>query len=114
MRETYYLCSDKRAYNFALKNYANLFTQVAFCKIHNNEEAASWLIFENINKKFYIFGSCRTGYLKMELKKFLTVFPERFIGFHIPYGTKKSKKTGKPVEEYIDSVIINDAVVSIE
>lgn len=40
-------------------------------------------------------------------------FLERFIGFHIPYGTKKSKKTGKPVEEYIDSVIIDDAIVFV-
>ena len=114
MRETYYLCVDKRAYKFALKNYANTFTTVAFCEIQKDADAAGWLIFENIIKKFYVFGCCRTGYLKMELKKFLTVFPERFIGFHIPYGTKKSKKTGKPIEEYIDSVIINDAIVSVE
>ena len=107
MRETYYLCCDKRAYNFALKNYADIRTQVAFCEIQKDKDAAGWLIFENIDKRFYDFGHCRTGYLKMELRKFLTIYPEKFEGYYIPYRAKKSHLTGKPLEEYIEG-FIND------
>ncbi|MBQ8870388.1 MAG: hypothetical protein IJ019_03330 [Alphaproteobacteria bacterium] len=108
MKETYYLCCDKRAYKFALKNYADTFTQVAFCEIQKDTDAAGWLIFENINKKFYVFGHCHNGYLKMELKKFLTIYPEKFEGYYIPYRAQKSRLTGKPLEEYIEGYIIND------
>ncbi len=113
MRETYYLCCDKRAYKFALKNYANTFTTVAFCEIQKDADAAGWLIFENIIKKFYVFGCCRTGYLKMELKKFLTLYPEKFEGFYISFGAKKLPRTGKPIEEYIEGYIINGEIVTI-
>lgn len=111
MRGTYYLCSAKKAYKFALKNYANIFTQIAFCNILEDPEAASWLMFEKLNKKFYVFGCCRTGYIKMGLKNFLTKYPEKFDGYYIPYRAKKSPATGKPVEEHIRGKIVNGVII---
>ena len=80
MKKHFYLCGDKKAYNFALKNYVDEDTEIAFCKMNDDTDAACRLMFENIDKEFYIFGHCRSGYFKVELKTYMSLEPNTIEG----------------------------------
>jgi len=113
MKKHFYLCGDKKAYKFALENYADKNTEITFCKMTDEIDRALQFIFKNLRKDLYIFGHCRTGYFKVKLKTYLTLDDNTFDGFYIPYNAKKSRNKGKPQEQYIKGIVDGDCVIQI-
>lgn len=106
MTQKFYLCADKKAFKYALKKYADEQTEVVFCDLRRDLDRACRLIFENIEKEFYVFGCCRTGYLKNDLKTFLSLAPRVYEGFYIPYAAELCGTQDKPEGVYITGKIV--------
>ena len=97
MTNTYYLCTDIEAYNYACKFYKDADTEI-MRYISDEEIFSSFdIIFNNLDKTFYFFGSCGKGYLKAEMDKMENI-DEDFEVFAIPRPEDIVKETKKPRE----------------
>lgn len=64
MLETYYICTDKKSYKYALQYYKNEKTGILYCLTDEDFAQINELYNTSPNRNFYFFSSCAKGYLK--------------------------------------------------
>lgn len=98
MINTYYICTDEKAYEYALRYYKDKETEILRCTNKVEQEKFTKIGFKNQDKVFYFFGKCNKGYLKADMAAIANRTEDFCELIAIPHPEKISKVTHKPLE----------------
>ena len=98
MIEVYYICTDNKAYEYALLYYKDDKTEILRCVTEEEKDAAIEIGFNNQDKVFYFFGHCHKGYLKAEMSAIEKGTDDYCELIAIPHPERISTVTHKPQE----------------
>jgi hypothetical protein len=98
MIETYYVCTDNKAYEYALRYYKDDKTEILRCITEAEKEVFFEIGFNNQDKIFYFFGTCNSGYLKADMSAIENRTDDSCELIAIPHPERISTVTHKPQE----------------
>ncbi|MBQ8870387.1 MAG: hypothetical protein IJ019_03325 [Alphaproteobacteria bacterium] len=98
MIEVYYICTDNKAYEYALRYYKDDKTEILRCVTEEEKENFFEAGYYNQDKVFYFFGTCGEGYLKAEMSAIENMTDDYCEMIAIPRPERISTVTHKPKE----------------
>jgi len=98
MIEVYYICTDKKAYDYALRYYKDKHTAILRCVTEEEQEEVIKISYIHQDKVFYFFGSCCSGFLKAKVSEVEKATDDYCEMFAIPHPEKISTVNHKPKE----------------
>ena len=98
MIEAYYICTDNKAYEYALRYYKDDKTEILRCITPAEKEKFFNIGFHNQDKVFYFFGTCCDGYLKADMSAIQNRTDNYCELIAIPHPEKISTVTHGPLE----------------
>ncbi|MBQ7632979.1 MAG: hypothetical protein IJS88_02540 [Alphaproteobacteria bacterium] len=114
MIKNIYLCFDKQSYKFTLAHYANKHTKVHYCHFHKNTKRISRYILGGAKKNIYVMRKYDSGYLKFDFWKYAANNSNIFIGYYIPIGIHSGLCGRKPVEYYVEGLIVGNKLIPFD
>lgn len=100
MLETYYICTDKKSYKYALQYYKNEKTGILYCLTDEDFAQINELYNTYPDRNFYFFSSCAKGYLKANVNAIENFTDDYCELYAIPNPNKISTTDHKPEEIY--------------
>lgn len=98
MITAYYVCTDDKAYEYALRYYKDEKTEILRCVTEEEKETVFDIGFRNQEKVFYFLGRCHKGYLKAKMSAIENMTEDYCELIAIPHPERISTITHKPQE----------------
>lgn len=98
MINTYYICTDEKAYKYAMRYYRDDETLILHCITEKEDYVAIDFLRNNPDKNFYFLNSCAKGFLKADINAIAARTDDYCELIAIPHPERILKRTHKPQE----------------